>query len=225
MFKHIEEDEVITEKRVKTIENVLNKHADFWVGITNAGETSGQTKRIKGNLKTKDNQIPVLSGASKDHKKVEDNKIGPDVRPIMGAMVGPNVCISNLGSMVVRAIANNYDDGHMFSRIINNEDVFKAAIPPYQNALNMSGYDYVMKYEETQATQKEKKNRKRRIIWYNPPWSVNCSTKIGAKFLNLVDTCFPQTTPFIKCSIGTPLRSHTVACQIWPRPSPSTIQK
>ena len=77
------------------------------------------------------------------------------------------------------------------SKISANEDVFKAAIPPYQNALNMSGYDYVMKYEETQATQKEKKNRKRRIIWYNPPWSVNCSTKIGAKFLNLVDNCFP----------------------------------
>ena len=58
--------------------------------------------------------------------------------------------------------------------------------------------DYVMKYEETQATQKEKKNRKRRIIWYNPPWSVNCSTKIDAKFLNLVDTCFPPNNPLHK---------------------------
>ena len=84
------------------------------------------------------------------------------------------------------------------SKISANEDVFKEAIPPYQNALNMSGYDYVMKYEETQATQKEKKNRKRRIIWYNPPWSVNCSTKIGAKFLNLVDNCFPPNNSLHK---------------------------
>ena len=84
------------------------------------------------------------------------------------------------------------------SRISANEDVFKEAIPPYQNALNMSGYDYVMKYEETHTTHNEKKNRRRRIIWFNPPWSANCSTKIGAKFLNLVDTCFPPDNPLHK---------------------------
>ena len=60
-------------------------------------------------MKTKDNQIPVLSGTSKDHKKVEDSKIGPDVRPIMGAMIGPNVGLANFGSMIVRAIANECD--------------------------------------------------------------------------------------------------------------------
>jgi hypothetical protein len=94
-------------------ENTLNKHADFWVDITNAGETSGQTKRIKGNIKTKDNQIPVLSGTSKDHKKVKDAKIVPDVRPIMGAMVGPNVGLANFASMIVRTIADDMDEGHV----------------------------------------------------------------------------------------------------------------
>jgi hypothetical protein len=64
-----------------------------------------------------------LSGASKDHKKVEDNKIGPDVRPIMGAMVGPNVGLSNFGSMVVRAIANNCDDSHVSKS--TEETIFK----------------------------------------------------------------------------------------------------
>ena len=57
--------------------------------IPQAGEKTNQGKRSKGNVKTKDNQIPILSGTSKDHEKAVDEKIGPDVRPIMGAMVGP----------------------------------------------------------------------------------------------------------------------------------------
>jgi hypothetical protein len=81
--------------------------------MTKAGETSGLTKRIKGNLKTKDNQIPILSGTSKDHKPAKDETVGPDVRPIMGAMVGPNVGLSTLGCRIVRAIADNHDTGNV----------------------------------------------------------------------------------------------------------------
>ena len=111
MHKHIKNDEVVNEKRVRKVENKLNKHANFWVEITNAGEATGQTKRIKGNMKTKDNPIPILSGSSKDHKKVEDEKVGPNVRPIMGAMIGPNVGLSNFGCMIIRAISDEYDEG------------------------------------------------------------------------------------------------------------------
>jgi hypothetical protein len=50
--------------------------------ITQAGEKTNQEK---------DNQIPILSGTSKDHKKGVDEKLGPDVRPIMGAMVGQSL--------------------------------------------------------------------------------------------------------------------------------------
>ena len=81
--------------------------------MTKAGEISGQQKRFKGNLKTKDNQIPVLSGTSKDHKIAEDENLGPDVRPIMGAMVGPNVGLANYGSIIIRAIANEFDVGNV----------------------------------------------------------------------------------------------------------------
>ena len=54
-----------------------------------------------------------MSGTSKDHKKVENTNVGPDVRPIMGAMVGPNVGLTNFGSIIVRAIANEYDVGNV----------------------------------------------------------------------------------------------------------------
>ena len=36
-----------------------------------------------------------------------------------------------------------------------------------------------------------KQNRKRKIIWSNPPFSKNVSTNIGKKFLNLINKHFP----------------------------------
>ena len=114
MLKHVKNDEVISRKKVKTIENKLNEHADYAVKVTNAGENTCQTRRIKGNLKTKDNQIPILSGTHKDHKKVDDDNVGPDLRPIMGATVGPNIGLSNfIGGKVIRNITEAMDDGNV----------------------------------------------------------------------------------------------------------------
>jgi hypothetical protein len=111
MEKHVKNDKVVTEKEVKTIENRLNNHMEWWIKILQPGKNNNQTKRIKSNLVTKDNQIPALRGTSKDHKKAIDDKIGPDLRPIMGAIVGPNIGLSELGSMMVRKIAESADIG------------------------------------------------------------------------------------------------------------------
>ena len=92
----------------------MNDHADFVVKITNAGGNTGQEKRIKSNLKTVDNQIPILSGTSKDHKVAEDEMEGPDVRPIMGATVGPNVALTNfIGKEIVKRVAEDADSGNV----------------------------------------------------------------------------------------------------------------
>jgi hypothetical protein len=77
--KHIKMDEVITSKEVTRIENKLNAHAEHVAKITMAGENIGQNKRIKGNLKTKDNQIPILHGTSKDHKVATNETEGPEL--------------------------------------------------------------------------------------------------------------------------------------------------
>ena len=111
MEKHTKDDINITEKKITTIENKLNEHMDYWVGMTNTGESTGQTKRIKGNMKTKKNQIPVLSGTSKDHKVSKNKTEGPELRAIMGANVGPNVGASNFVSEIIRKIADDADEG------------------------------------------------------------------------------------------------------------------
>ena len=111
MDKHIREDKIVDTKEVKKIENKLNRHMAFWTKILKPGENNNHIRRIKSNLITKDNQIPILRGTNKDHKEVADKVAGPDVRPIMGAMVGPNLGLSELGSLIVRKIADNADTG------------------------------------------------------------------------------------------------------------------
>ena len=112
--KHIDINEVISTKEVTRIENKLNAHAEHAAKITMAGENTGQNKRIKGNLKTKDNPIPILHGTSKDHKIVTNDIEGPDVRTIMGALVGPNVGLSNfIGKEVIRRVAEDLNSDNV----------------------------------------------------------------------------------------------------------------
>ena len=71
----------------------------------------------------------------------------------------------------------------------------KFLIPPqkeYEEALKQSGYkNFDLKYDPEKPTPKQ--NRKRKIIWFNPPFSKNVSTNIGCKkFLNgLINKHFP----------------------------------
>ena len=111
MDKHIKNDKVISEKEVRKIESKLNRHMESWVKNLQPGESINQSKRIKSNLITKDSQVPILRGTSKDHKKADNKNIGPDVRPIMGAVVWPNIGLSEIGSNIVRKIADNADVG------------------------------------------------------------------------------------------------------------------
>ena len=74
-------------------------------------EKNDQIMRMKRNLKTKDNQIPLLRVTSKDHKETEDKEKEPDLQPIMGEMVGPNLGILELWSIIVRKIADEADVG------------------------------------------------------------------------------------------------------------------
>ena len=70
--------------------------------------------RVKGNMKPKDNLVPVLHGTSKDHKIGKDELMGPEVRPIMGSIVGPNLGLSNfLGQEIIRRVTEEVDSDNV----------------------------------------------------------------------------------------------------------------
>ena len=65
----------------------------------------------------------------------------------------------------------------------------------YEEALRKSGFKNKLIYKNVQ---KAKRKRKRKIIWFNPPFDSNVHTNIGKKFLNLIDKHFPKEHKYHK---------------------------
>ena len=67
------------------------------------------------------------------------------------------------------------------------------------DALAKSGYKYKLEFNPEVANNVRNRNSRRRTItWFNPPYSQNVKTKVGEKFLKLVDSCFPPGHPLRK---------------------------
>ena len=78
------------------------------------------------------------------------------------------------------------------SNLSSSEKVFKESASVYQEALNKCGYKHQLKYNVTpQKTNSKNNNRKRKIIWFNPPYSQSVVNNVGKYFLNLIDKHFP----------------------------------
>ena len=84
------------------------------------------------------------------------------------------------------------------SSLPSSEEIFNDSVTPYQDALDKSGYKHKLKYQANTDTANNKKQRKRNIIWFNPPYSKNVKTNIGKLFLNLIKKHFPPHHKFHK---------------------------
>jgi len=90
------------------------------------------------------------------------------------------------------------------SKNSSNRKVFDYAKPEYERALRNSGYEKPGLSFTRKTSTKLGRQRKRNIIWFNPPYSKNVSTK---------------------CSIVTTLRSAIVALKTSHRSSPHTTRR
>ena len=71
------------------------------------------------------------------------------------------------------------------SSLFSSEKIFSDSVIPYQDALDKSGCKHKLKYKTNIDTVSNKKQRKRNIISFNPPYCKNVKTNIGKIFLNL----------------------------------------
>ena len=87
------------------------------------------------------------------------------------------------------------------SEISSDAEIFNQAAPIYQQALNASGYSHQLKYQHdnhSQETDNKKRNRRRNIIWYNPPFNQTLKSNLGKQFLTIINTSFPKYHPLSK---------------------------
>ena len=81
-----------------------------------------------------------------------------------------------------------------------NEEIFRKGSKMYIDALISSGYKESFTYKEEKVPngnnnkdinkENRRKNRKRKIIWFNPPFCRITNINIGKYFLKLVDKHF-----------------------------------
>ena len=77
-----------------------------------------------------------------------------------------------------------------------NKNEFNKAKLLYESALDNSVFNYSMKFEA--PAENARRNRNRKVIWFNPPCSLNVKTNIGEVFLKLVRKHFPRLHKFNK---------------------------
>ena len=63
----------------------------------------------------------------------------------------------------------------------------------YEKALREGGYKNVGLIYTDKKDIKQKRNRSRNIIWFNPPYNKNVSTNAAKRFLNLIDQHFTKS--------------------------------
>ena len=82
------------------------------------------------------------------------------------------------------------------SEISTNKRIFNQSISYYEHALKKSGYKVSLKHSPTQIQDENNQQRKRKIIWFNPPYSLNVKTYVRKLFLKLLDRHFLRAHKF-----------------------------
>ena len=84
------------------------------------------------------------------------------------------------------------------SDLSSNETTFRNVAPVYEKALKDSGYKNCNLTYTNNKNLAKKRQRSRRVTWYNPPYCLNVRTNIAGAFLNIVDKFFPKRNPLSK---------------------------
>ena len=97
---------------------------------------------------------------------------------------------SNHPSIVLKQIPLSVNK--RLNKISCDNKAFNDITNQYQTSIKKSGYDHKLIYNKIQPTNKNRQ-RKRKIIWFNPPFNKNIKNNIGNQFLKLLDKHFPKS--------------------------------
>ena len=81
------------------------------------------------------------------------------------------------------------------STLSSSKEIFDATKGPEQEALRRAGYMEELTYQPEVTATPRRRQRKRKVVWFNPPYCMSLKTKVGQRFLNILDSCFPTDHP------------------------------
>ena len=100
----------------------------------------------------------------------------------------PPLITKKLPCMIVKRI----------SKISCDVDAFNRSLPVYEQALEQNGHKIQPLSFERAAGRKKFRQRRRKVIWFNPPYNNRVSTNIGKSFFYLLRKPFPPSNKLHK---------------------------
>ena len=95
---------------------------------------------------------------------------------------------------VIRRISTTVGD--RLCGISSSKDEFDRNVHPYQEALQRAGHKDKLVYSKP-AEPTRKKNRKRKSIWWNPPYSKEVQSNLTKMFYSTIQRAFPKNHPYL----------------------------
>ena len=82
------------------------------------------------------------------------------------------------------------------SMLSSYEQVFEQEAANYNEGLKAAGYQQMIRYipQDPQQGGRSRRNRRRNVIWFNPPFHEDVSTPIGENFIKLIKKHFKKGT-------------------------------
>ena len=123
--------------------------------------------------------LDLANNIFKPYKK--DNT---EIRYINNNSNHPKIIKKNLPAMVEKRL----------TKLSKNKKVFDDNICAYQNALDKSNFKHKLMYKEDVNKPKKKRNRSRKVIYFNPPFCESVKTNIGKIFFELMNRHFKENS-------------------------------
>ena len=102
--------------------------------------------------------------------------------------------LSNHPPNIIKNLPDNISK--RFNNLSEDETTFNKSKDLYNNELAESGIEHKISFQKQQNTftiANNTKNRKRNLIWFNSPFSLNVSTNISKKLFSILGKHFPKT--------------------------------
>ena len=85
---------------------------------------------------------------------------------------------------------------HRIASLSCNNEEYIRALPAYKDALASSGHQ--LPDQPPTPTTRNRRQRRRKVIWFNPPYNQNVTTNVASKFLQLISRHFPRGSRYYK---------------------------
>ena len=184
---------------VRDLGVVLAAYRDDWLGYSRL--TSRQTDLIKKKIKAVFDRHGLKIDIEVNKNIVDYLDVTLDMKKeTYQPFTKPNHVpiyvhkLSNHPPSVLKNIPQSVND--RLCKLSSSKELFDAASPQYQESLKQSGYKYKLEYKEMDGNVENQpgrsRNRRRRVTYFNPPFSLNVETNVGKEFLTIIKS-FPKS--------------------------------